>query len=229
MNIILPFHVRAGHLAKVVGVLMHQPKIQTTFGGEGMRQDFAPTQPVSDKNNWYVTLDNPPTFAVWTEVTCPSEALLLKFQDREGNAWEWPFFRNSEYEEGQNLSPDESPLAHALGKRLCQFFGGVVSMSNTNTTLAGDVIFRVPVEEAALPPKLASQTADDRWNQFHNALFNLPPLSWKELEAEQGKGPRVAGPEIGLVERLALWESEDKNAHLDATLPPSSRGARPRF
>lgn len=229
MSILLPFHVRADHLAKVVGVLMHQPKIQTTFGGGGVHQDFDPDQPASDKNNWYVILANPPTFAVWAGVSCPSESLLLKFRDREGNAWEWPFFRNSEYEEGQSLSPDESPLAHALGKRLCQFFGGMVSMSNTNTTLAGDVVFRVPAEKATFPPKLAHQTADDRWDQFHNALFNLPPLSWQELEAEQGQGSKVEGPEVGLVERLARWESEDKNAHLDATLPPSSRGARPRF
>ncbi len=234
MYIVLPHHVRSAHLTKVIGVLMHQPK-QVLFlndapGRSGTQKGVGPAEPSGPKNDWHIKLEKEPHFTDWP-ASSPAETLTLNFQDREGQAFAWMFSRENEFEEGQCLYENDSALFRALGKRLCQFFGGAVSASNSDRSVLGDVLFQVPPEEAAFPPKATSQTADDRWHQFHTALFALKPLSSLELKAEEDAfQPPKEGPEVGLVERLARWESMDHAQHLDENLAqPSPRASRPRF
>ena len=234
MRIVLPLHVRSDHLSKVIGVLMHEPK-QAVFlrdgsGGVARENQAGPSEPAGPRNDWHVKLEKTPTFTLWP-ASNPAEALTLTFHDREGHEFAWMFSRESEFEEGQTLYPDDSAFARALGKRICQFFGGALSASNSDTSLLGDVYYQVPVNQALFPPKAPSQTADERWYQFHNALYALAPLSSLELQAEEDAyQPPKDGPEVGLVERLARWESQDQAQQLDQNLEPSSpRLSRPRF
>lgn len=230
LRILLPFHVRGDHLAKVVGRLMHAEFWKNALDHRGPHP-IDPHAPSGPANSWVFDVTPKATFGDWPGA-CPSETLSLLIPGPASAPITWPFFRNSELERGQVLFPDHTALSVTLGRRICQFFGGAFLGPNSRPT------WSVAPEDAQFPPILASQSEDDRWHQFQNALAALRPLSALEFQEALAEGLSPGSDREGWsADHLLPWLKERerlaavaRERELDQTLPGSSPRARgPRF
>lgn len=231
-KIVLPFTVRPEHLTKVLGVLLRAEKTAQYLGQQRRKEErWDGNQPSSPSNDWYWDFKNEPRYTPWPGASL-AEALGLKAQWPDGTALLWPFFQSSEYEEGKILMPDASWETVALCKRLCEVFGGYLSMGNSDVDMAGDVLMRVHPKHSLFPAKRPKQTPDERWYQFQNMLTTLPPLLVRDLERAQ-ELCSSATPTPDLAQKIRTWEAQGRQDRLETVLSeveePLTRKPGPRL
>lgn len=213
----LPLHVSTDRIAMFVARVAGHPIVQESFPDQTTHRvngrwevtktprEFDPSQPCCQENQWHVEFvggyDARPQIK-------PSEGNglsfgTLVFLDANDNSHFWYIHAETENEDFRELGPGCHGLAVAVGRRLVKFFGGEMLDSDAVETRPFDL--RVPNARATFPKKLRHQSSNDRWYQFHNALFNEPVLSAHELESTIAK---FGGNEdhLALVEALRAQE-----------------------
>ena len=76
---------------------------------------------------------------------------------------------------GRLMIPPSTPFWISVGKRLCKFFGGKIDYNDSDSTDWNRVYRR--------PRKNNSPTNDEEWDDFQQAMFDLRPVSVKEMKA----------------------------------------------
>lgn len=106
----------------------------------------------------------------------------ISFQDAVGSNYNCLIHLDCEdeyFNYGKSLNPSSTPIWHAIGKRLVDFFGGKMLYSDCSDY--DDPNNWYVNENAKFPARVSGQDSDDRWYQFYYALFNEPILLSKEI------------------------------------------------
>jgi hypothetical protein len=75
---------------------------------------------------------------------------------------------------GRLMMPPSTPFWIAVGKGLCKFFGGRIDYNDCDST-DWDRVYR-------RPRKNNSPGDGEEWNDFQQAMFDLKPVSVKEMK-----------------------------------------------
>ena len=145
-----------------------------------------------------------------------SDMLDINFKGLSGERHQWHFFNETEYEDCKLLNPSSSALAIAIGIRLIKFFGGYIQFNDCDEKIN----LKVPNSKAIFPKKTKSQTSDDRWYQFQNALYHEPLLTTKELLFALKNCSYNTISSEKMLEKLTIIESRED---LNKKLPDASK------
>lgn len=190
----LPLHVSTDRITQFVARVAGHPIGQDSFSDHTIHRvngrletistprPFDPSLPSSKANSWHVEFVGP--YDQRPHIKASEGNGLgfgsLIFRDAVGHSHSWYIHAETENEDFRELSPGCHGLAVAVGRRLVKFFGGNIQYSDAREDRPFDL--RVSNTQATFPKKLKSQSSDDRWYQFHNALFSEPVLSSQELK-----------------------------------------------
>lgn len=233
----LPLHVRNTYLLQVIAKVVGQQWAQegsydtkTVINLADGRSDFinAPrpfdaTQPASRENAWSIDFaQRNKGFSIDFSNSKEAGHGSMDFVDACGNPHSWYFHAENEDEVEKSLRPGVHGLAVAVGRRVVKFFGGRLVENDFHE----EVSLKVSNAHAVFPKKLATQSSDDRWYQFHNALHAEPRLTASELGAAMDQhGSNELHRE--LFDYLQKLEYRD---HLEEVLPRVEAGrAKPRL
>lgn len=231
----LPRTVKSDQLAKVIAATMGAPfqKVSLIKPWEENRQTqhgerpaskfeaFDPTLPSSSDNPWYLRCDEKNRLVSFQKQPTPDSPAVfddlshfwMEFRDAADQKYSWPLSPEGDLEYEQVLLPDTCALAAAVGIRVVRFFGGIVQINGYDE----EPQLQVSPRQALFPPQKTTQTADQRWHQFYNALAKTAPLTAAELAETSKLAPAHWSAEnAALFERLRVLELERT---MESTLP----------
>jgi len=182
-RIILPIHVNAERVAKLVAKIAGaQTELAFLDSDKRKKLVLNPDAPSCEENPWTVNFvgsfkDRP---HIETDSSRGFASGDLVFMDAAGNKHSWFYYLQGDHEDRQELMPGCHGFSVAIGRRLVRFFGG--ALVESDAVSSEDIKLRVPNARAKFPKKHKSQSSNDRWYQFQNALNNEPVLSYHELK-----------------------------------------------
>lgn len=231
----IPLHVRNDYLVQVIAKVVGEEWVH-----EGTRDaqkvikngrsyimevpiPFDVDQPTSKENTWSIKFSRR-NKGLGIDMSASKDAGhgSLAFVDASGNPHSWYFHAENENEVDKLLRPGSHGFAVAVGRRVVKFFGGHLIETDFNDKVS----LQVPNARAKFPKKLPTQSSDDRWYQFYNALQSEPVLSASELKSAMDQH----GGNEGHQELLQYLQVQEKRDRLDEVLPQAAAGhSKPRM
>lgn len=211
VRIQLPLSVNTERVIKVMGKCLGVDFHLKTFDDK----PFNSSEASSKENSWHFSFNKKGE----TFIDAKSDERDVSFchfnvKDCAGNSLSWLFFYETEDESYKLLSPGSSAIAVALGRRLVKFFGGEIQYTDYDDK--SDM--RCSDASSLFPTKKKSQSSDDRWYQFQNALLAQPLLTVKELEFGKKKASYWTDRDENFLSHLKIIEDRQK---MDKVLPRS--------
>lgn len=143
--------------------------------------EFDPSSPADESNPWHVTFEKNPKHNLNLkdenyfefEFTDPLDTYyrcLIHFDNYESDRF---------YPGGKELLPSSTAVWCVIGKRLVDFFGGRLLYSDASDE--DDPANWYICEKGKFGPAAPEQSSNDRWYEYHNAIFNEPLITSKEI------------------------------------------------
>jgi hypothetical protein len=161
-------------------------------------------QPPSKDNRWYLK----PVKDEENKIE-PSDIRYfnIDFQDAVGSNYHCMIHLDIEdeyFNYGKLINPGSTPIWHAIGKRLVDFFGGKMLYSDADNYDDPDNWY--VNETAKFSARVSGQDEDDRWYQYYAALFNEPILHSTEILEDKVMYQYLHDREKQLVDYLEYLE-----------------------
>jgi hypothetical protein len=161
-NIYLPGDVRVRDVGKVIGVLA------------GFKKRKIKLRHLSNDNSWYVDVED---VQIITHENVPSMCtirlkgdIMIDGEDCHHTTYHFESDRGTD----RFLYPIASPFWIAIGKRLCKFFGGKIDYADCD---------KGGINATWKSPRKNNSPDDGRpWQKFQEEIFNLEPITMKELK-----------------------------------------------
>lgn len=205
----LPLHVRSKQVLEVIGKLLGMPfEVKTDkkpprgwmSSNSSENCSFDSTLPCSPENDWYLFFNDSLKQESYINII---NIISMKFEDLAGSGYDWNFHVETVDENCKLLTPNSYLVAGAVGKKLVDFFGGTVIYSE-------DKELEYKNNTPLFPPKLSTQTSNDRYYQFYNSLYSIKMITANDLLEAENKVYIRTERDNKLIEYLKVYETYKK-------------------
>lgn len=207
VEIRVPLWVKTEYLCMVIAKILGH---KMNFQGDG---DVS--KPSQKGNNWSICFAESPKLAETSLFKFGTLMIQIIFKDPCENSYHW-FCHLETSEEGYKLlSPKASVEAIAIGKKIIDFFGGVLLFSDCSDEDDLNNVYKI--KKPIFSKKRKNQDSDDRYFQFYNTLKEFPALTVEEMDwADKHASYTATDRCLKLKDYLAVLEGKEK---LEQSLP----------